>query len=285
MPPKRRASSRQAPTKRLKQLTTAKRQERQDKITTPDTIISTSNLSLSLAFLAGWADVTSVKTFKMYSSMMTGNWITLTTRVASQDYTDISLLVATLAMFSLGFAIFRFVDNYLQQGVAKGKACSWFAFLVFGLMYAADYLILKDSTSRWPIVFVAMASGIINAVSSSRCHLVTNMMTGHVMTISSNVADYAFERKMLNANAPPLKLKQNTYVSIKIIGSFCSGAAMKIWLSSVLVNKAAAAWKFGQVGTMYMLLLVLSETTNMSSTLCSCTVLLSAVSLIGSCSM
>ena len=152
-------------------------------------------------------------------------------------------------------------------------------------MYAADYLILKDSTSRWPIVFVAMASGIINAVSSSRCHLVTNMMTGHVMTISSNVADYAFERKMLNANAPPLKLKQNTYVSIKIIGSFCSGAAMKIWLSSVLVNKAAAAWKFGQVGTMYMLLLVLSETTNMSSTLCSCTVLLSAVSLIGSCSM
>ena len=64
-----------------------------------------------LAFLAGWVDLAAIRTFKMYASMMTGNWVNLSARIAAQDDKDLLLLVSTLGMFSLGFMAFHLLQT------------------------------------------------------------------------------------------------------------------------------------------------------------------------------
>ena len=206
--------------------------------TSTTTIPTNTKLPLLLAFISGWADVLSVKSFKMYSNMMTGNWVNLSSRIVSQDYADMALVAATLFVFSVGYAIFRYVDRLRSK-----TNMQLLAVVLFALFSTVDKLRNDDPVARWPVLLIASGSGVANALSASSSVKVTNMMTGHLMKISSDVADYAYR----GTTAQQLK---GTYVSVRVIFCFCSGAALCVWCN------LQHQYMFTMIGAMYAAIIV-----------------------------
>ena len=202
--------------------------------------ISKSHLPLLLAFLAGWADVVSFQTYKMYSSMMTGNFINLVTNLMSQkDSTAIQLLVATLVGFSCGYMLY-----------SKIRANQPLAVIVFVLFALVDYISLLSIYGKWPVVILAGASGLINAFSTSSECGITNMMTGHLMIISNDL----------------IAKSQINIVSRNVILSFCIGAGACLFIDSQIDSITfIAQYKFTIIGAMYAGAIVLAETKMNSS--------------------
>ena len=202
--------------------------------------ISKSHLPLLLAFLAGWADVVSFQTYKMYSSMMTGNFINLVTNLMSQkDSTAIQLLVATLVGFSCGYMLY-----------SKIRANEPLAVIVFVLFALVDYISLLSIYDKWPVVILAGASGLINAFSTSSECGITNMMTGHLMIISNDL----------------IAKSQINIVSRNVILSFCIGVGACIFINSQIDSITfIAQYKFTIIGAMYAGAIVLAETKMKSS--------------------
>lgn len=222
-----------------------------------NTWISRTQLPCLLAFIAGFADVASTRTFKMYSNMMTGNIIKL---FSASSLADARLTAATIGAFGLGYALHLYADQHrLGFGSpASARPCSRAALIVAVLMFATDCLVDHNRGSeavdarKWPVVLVAAGSGMINAVSVCRTNLVTNMMTGHLSKICADVADCF-------AGVATRSQRLSAIVSLRIVACFCAGitGGASLWR---LPHPESTRWIFTKIGVMYAVVLLLHET-------------------------
>lgn len=212
------------------------------------TVVSKERLPYLLAFVAGWYDSVCFKQYKCYANMMTGNTCNLCMKLGSQDFADVPLLFAAILHFSGGFTLFKLADMKL-----KGRfSCSVAAPVVFALFALADEMRVKFPSSRWHLLLLAVAGGIINSISAEKGKLVTNMMTGHYQKMSGDVADILFKGGS--------KQLHGILQSVRVVLTFSSGLAI-----GAAANKLDAPFaflprrKFAIIGAIYAAILLLHE--------------------------
>uniref|UniRef100_A0A7S0U8H4 Uncharacterized protein n=3 Tax=Hemiselmis andersenii TaxID=464988 RepID=A0A7S0U8H4_HEMAN len=214
------------------------------------TVIGQGGFRFLLAFVAGWYDVVCFKQYKMYANMMTGNSLNMCMAIGNGQYGDASLLAAAIALFNSGFTGFEYFD----RAVGSNGSCTAVAPVILGLFAMADKLRREQPQSRWHVLYLAVAGGIVNAVSASRAKIVTNMMTGHYQKLCGDVTDL---------------LSKGTLGADQTASVFASLRAVFTFLSAVAIG--AAAWKvdhpypaisrhrFTVIGAIYAAVLVLHE--------------------------
>ena len=173
-----------------------------------------------LAFLAGWVDLAAIRTFKMYASMMTGNWVNLSARIAAQDDKDLLLLVSTLGMFSLGYMALHLLQTKTNATTTKTTLVLGCSTFILASMCAVDYFRMQHPASRWPVVLLALASGMVNSISSTKAGMVTNMMTGHLMSCIEIVGEYVYDKCVGGSTTGQSSGKASSFV---VVFSFCCG--------------------------------------------------------------
>eukprot|EP00961_Rhodomonas_salina_P070599 947716-Rhodomonas_salina.1 len=114
-----------------------------------------------------------------------------------------------------------------RLGANRRYSCSLFAPVVLALFGAADHYRLKHPSSRAPLLFLAVAGGIINSVSAEKAKAATNMMTGHYQKLSSDLAD-------LMAEGATPQQKASAAHSVKICLTFW--AAVTVGMASYNVK-------------------------------------------------
>lgn len=216
----------------------------------PRTLLSREAFSYLLAFVAGWYDVLCFQQYKCYANMMTGNTLNMLFKLGNFDFgADTQILAMAIANFCGGFTLFKYADHVLNGRYS----CSLFAPVVLALFGAADHYRLKHPSSRAPLLFLAVAGGIINSVSAEKAKAATNMMTGHYQKLSSDLAD-------LMAEGATPQQKASAAHSVKICLTFW--AAVTVGMASYNVKhgfKVLSQRKFSIVGGLYALLLLLHD--------------------------
>ena len=218
------------------------------------TFLGQTSLQVLLAFVAGWFDVICFKQYKCYSNMMTGNTVNLCYKVGGLESADVSFLAAAIVHFCGGFTAFKFVDMKLKN---RGS-CTAVAPVIFTFFALADVLCAKFPKSRWHMLFLAFACGMVNSISAEKGKIVTNMMTGHFQSLSNILADHLF--KGLSSQQ-----KTSAADSIRTAATFCSGIClgMAAWNSDhpaiARLGGALHARRFAIFGAAYAAILVLHE--------------------------
>jgi uncharacterized membrane protein YoaK (UPF0700 family) len=217
------------------------------------TFLDQASLQFWLSFVAGWFDVVCFKQYKCYSNMMTGNTVNLCYKVGGLESADVSFLAAAIVHFCGGFTAFKFVDMKLKN---RGS-CTAIAPVIFAFFALADVLRAKFPTSRWHMLFLAFACGMVNSISAEKGKIVTNMMTGHFQNLSSILADYLF--KGLSSQQ-----KTSTIDSLRMVVTFCSGIClgMAAWNSKHPIAKLGSSLherRFAVFGAIYAAILILHE--------------------------
>ena len=214
------------------------------------TCVSKGTLPFCLAFVAGWYDVVCFQQYKCYANMMTGNTLNMCMNVGNgKNLNDVALIAAAILHFTGGFTFFKFLNLKMKS---RGS-CAVVAPLIFGLFALADVCRRKYPKSRWHLLLLAIAGGIINSVSAERANLVSNMMTGHYQKLSSDCAEWLTKGLSKEQRASAM-------VSVRLVATFCSG-----------VSLGMAAWnikhpytvlsrrRFAIIGAIYAALLVLHD--------------------------
>jgi uncharacterized membrane protein YoaK (UPF0700 family) len=218
------------------------------------TLLSQASLQILLAFVAGWFDVVCFKQYKCYSNMMTGNTVNLCYKVGGLESTDVSFLAAAIVHFCSGFTVFKCVDMKLKN---RGS-CTAVAPVIFAFFALADVLRAKYPQSRWHMLLLAAACGMVNSISAEKGKIVTNMMTGHFQSLSSIMADHL---------SKGLSAQQRTSAadSVRMVATFCSGIClgMVAWNSNhplvKLLGSKLHERRFATFGAIYAAILVLHE--------------------------
>lgn len=215
----------------------------------PKMFVSKETLPFLMAFVAGWYDVVCFKHYKAYANMMTGNTLQLAMKVGGGDRADVPLLAAAVLHFSAGFSAFKILDMRM-----KGRSsCTAVAPLVLALFALADAMRARFPKSKWHMLLLAVAGGIVNSISAEKAKLVTNMMTGHMQKVSGDFAD-------LLCKGMTKEQRMSAWQSMRIVATFCAGvsvgaAAYNVEHKMVLLSRR----RFTIVGAVYAALLVLHE--------------------------
>ena len=124
-----------------------------------------------------------------------------------------------------------------------------------GLFALADFYRKKFPESRWHMLLLAVAGGMVNSISAERAKLVTNMMTGHYQKLSGDIADY------LAKGSWSSEQRSSASISIRLAATFCSGVVMGMvgWNAKRLACPAIARRRCAIIGGLYAAILVLHE--------------------------
>lgn len=211
--------------------------------------VSKKSLPYLLAFVAGWYDTVCFRQYKCYANMMTGNTLNLFMKIGNRDMADVALIAAAVVHFISGFTLFRYLDMRM-----KGRgSCIAVAPAIVSLFALADVYRKKFPQSRWHMLFLAVAGGIINSVSAERAKIVTNMMTGHYQKLSGDLADYLAKGISSEQHASAL-------LSIRVVATFCSGVSVGMAAWNIKHNCPVLERRcFAIIGFIYALILVLHE--------------------------
>ncbi len=217
------------------------------------TFLNQSSLQYLLAFVAGWFNVICFKQYKCYSNMMTGNTVNLCYKLGGLESADVPFLVGAIVHFCGGFTSFKCLDMKLKN---RGS-CTAVAPVIFILFSLADVLSAKYPKSRWHMLFLAFACGMVNSISAEKGKIVTNMMTGHFQSLSSILADYLVK-------GVSSQQKASTVDSIRMVVTFCSGIClgMAAWNSNHPLAKLGSNLherKYAVFGAIYAAILILHE--------------------------
>jgi len=209
-------------------------------------LISKESVPLLFAFLGGYYDVLCFKQYKAYPTMMTGNVLNLCMKVGNRDPLDVKFLLAAVAHYLGGYTLFKHLD--LRLGSTSVKAA---APLVLLLHSAADNMRMHFPDSKWHMMLLAIAGGLINGVCTEKLKVVTVMLTGHLQKISGDLAESS-------SKGLSKERWNSTVTSIKVVFLFCLG----VTLSMAAGNKknplpAMGRNKFGVVGAIYAAILLL----------------------------
>ena len=178
-------------------------------------IVSQATLQLLLAFVAGWFDVICFKQYKCYANMMTGNTVNLCYKIGNLETVDVSFLAAAILNFSGGYTTFKYVDMLLKGQ----RSCTAVAPIILTFFAATDVLRGKFPKSRWHMLPLSFACGIINCISAEKARIASNMVTGHYQSLSTIFADLLFKGTSIQQRASALD-------SIRVVLTFCSALAL-----------------------------------------------------------
>lgn len=129
---------------------------------------------LSLASLAGFADVIVFRQFGCFANMMTGNTIQGAAALSQCNWIDASFSATVLLSYVIGVGSYRAVDVKASGRLAASRL-SPVVLLLFALPDAV--LLLSRRHTRWVMPLVAAGSGVVNAVSSESGSTITSMGT------------------------------------------------------------------------------------------------------------
>ena len=170
-------------------------------------------------------------------------------KVGNLDATDVSFFVTAILNFSGGFAAFKCLDTKLS-----GRwSCTTAAPVIFALFALADILRARSPSSRWHMIPLAFACGMVNSVSAEKAKLVTMAVTGHYQGLSSLLADALCK----GLTAPQ---RRSAFESVRMVAAFCSAIAVGMAASNARgAPPALARAKFTAFGALYAAALVLHE--------------------------
>lgn len=213
------------------------------------TLVSKESLPFILAFVAGWYDVVCFKQYKAYANMMTGNTLQLAMKLGGGDRADVPLLAAAVLHFSVGFSGYKYLDTRM-----KGRgSCTAVAPLVLALFTLADLARRRYPNTKYHMLLLAVAGGIVNSVSAEKAKLVTNMMTGHMQKMGTDLADHL-------SKGTSESQRTSSLLSARIIATFCSGVAIGAAAYNIKHDvRALSSHKFTIVGGVYAAVLLLHE--------------------------
>lgn len=196
-------------------------------------------LATGMAFLTSWADVALFFKFQTFATMMTGNTIWVALALAEQRFVDAIYYVCVISSYLVGLSIFRRADLSLKKSTLP--VCS---FLVVGLFVGSDVLYHFLLPSRWiPVMMLATAFGIVNAVGQEVAGSLTSVVTGHMTRLVNQAVD------RISRTAGRKKLERYSLVqNAAIIGGFFGGA-----LFASLLQARQILLKFGMVSCLGIL--------------------------------
>lgn len=201
-----------------------------------------------LAFLAGWSDLLTVRTFA-YTANKMGAFGKLGSKLALLERSDAGVLAGIILFYCLGYAIFHHSDTK-TTGLSYGLIST-----IVALYTLADAAHHQFPSTRAPVVLVSLASGIINAVSAKKTQLTTHMLTIHLHHITGDTVDY-FKGK----NLPPHRVRHTLHrvqVCLCLAAGAAVGTAMLFKVDSIF--SSTNGHSFALVGALYGLVLVAFE--------------------------
>lgn len=146
-----------------------------------------NRLIVGLALLAGWTDSICFKLFGYYPNLMTGHTIRLSTALAEKRWSDAFFFITLLIHYFFGFGLHRVA--VIKQ---KRELPSVVAPAVLLLFIIADRGALYHTLplSRWNIMPLALAYGLLNAVSLETAGMCSRLLgigacQGHVAALQT----------------------------------------------------------------------------------------------------
>lgn len=153
-------------------------------------------LVFGLSYLAGISDITFLRLYSTFPTMMTGNTMKLTEAFLNTRYADTSFYVGCIFTYILGTVIFKITQKRQANVFADPNA------------FMTRYLRSTPRTFSLPILLsfylstffgtyigspamylLSFSFGIINAVSIESAGTITCMLTGHMHKLSNTVVD------------------------------------------------------------------------------------------------
>ena len=148
----------------------------------------------SFAFFNGWAEVVCFEHYSAFANMMTGNWMRICTSLVALQWVDAVYWLLVVLFYIGGAGVHRAVDLALSpKGAAAGgdhSSCAAIAPVVLALFVAADWLRGAGShTTRWTMLLLSAAFGMVNTAGSEATGVLTHVVTGHLQKLGQSAAD------------------------------------------------------------------------------------------------
>jgi uncharacterized membrane protein YoaK (UPF0700 family) len=233
---------------------------------------SSSSLPFVLAAVQGWLNAVAFGQYKCFCNMMTGNTVSMCFKLATWDaadrgyFGDVALLGSAILHHCAGFTMFRCVDQRLKR---RSLSCTAMAPLVFGLFAATDLCCRRFPATRWHMLLLDFACGILNAIGAEKANMVTTMVTGHYFILCTALSDFL-------ASGEPLlsERKREALKSIGVVFCWGSGAILStlaakntvvrrvlrpLGMETTYVRRNIAGLKFTALGAIFASILLLHE--------------------------
>ena len=178
-------------------------------------------LIFGLAFNAGLADVTLLRKYGAFPTMMTGNTMKLTEAALFRRWADVSYFAAVIVAYAAGTAVYRRAMK--ASPTHPARAC---APVVLALFALSDVL-NGASERRWVMLLLSSAFGMINSVSIEGQRTITNMLTGHMHKVTNYGTD-------LTLGDPPAEFGIANWRSVGVLGGFVGGAASGVIIATLV---------------------------------------------------
>ena len=216
----------------------------------PQPPASTPNkLVAGFAYLAGVADTVTYHRHNMYANMMTGNTINFAYSLGSGLWLDCFFYISIILSYVGGIAAFRRVD------LRREYALSTVAPLVLVLFTLTDIITLRSGGSRWAMLCVVSASGLVNAACADATGTITAMLTGHCQKLGNFVTDAVSGA----ANyADGVAARKSLFVMAIFAFGVASGAAFER-LVPLAIRSAFPIPAYSVLGVAYAAMLVLND--------------------------
>lgn len=200
----------------------------------------------TLAFLAGSSDVVCFRRFGAYANMMTGNTISFALAIGTLQFVDALFFFSVVLAHAVGVGLYRVVDVK-----RKGRFTASIFAPVVAVSFAASEI---APGTRFAMLPLAMASGVVNAVSSEQTGVITSMVTGHMQKLTNFVTD------ALTAAAGATDATWRSGItSLGVVLAFFSGCATAALLSLPRMQTVPALPLSSAMGLAYALLLLLFD--------------------------
>ena len=148
----------------------------------------------SFAFFNGWAEVVCFQHYSAFANMMTGNWMRICTSLIALKWVDVVYWLLVVLFYIGGAGVHRAADLALSpKGAAAGgdhSSCAAIAPVVLALFVAADWLRSAGShTTRWTMLLLSAAFGMVNTAGSEATGVLTHVVTGHLQKLGQAAVD------------------------------------------------------------------------------------------------
>ena len=177
-------------------------------------------LIFGLAFNAGLSDVTLLRKYGAFPTMMTGNTMKLTEAALFRRWADVSYFAAVIAAYAAGTAVYRRAMK--SQPTHPARACAPVVLALFALSDALS----GAKERRWVMLLLSSAFGMINSVSIEGQRTITNMLTGHMHKVTNYGTD-------VTLGDPPAEFGIANWRSVGVLGGFVGGAALGVILATL----------------------------------------------------
>lgn len=205
----------------------------------------------TMSFLAGCSDVVCIRRFHCYTSMMTGNIITMSVAIAERNWIEVMWKLSLVTCFFIGTCAARTIYSVFPlnrdsaKDPAKHQHLKYVAAFVFALFVLYDLL---PGNQRWAVTLLALAYGMVySSANQALDATITQLMTGHITKLGTAISDRFL--------GPCRQWNKGTLMSLCIVSSFVIGVIFGVGVSTSSFGKDGPF--FTLLGFLYSLTLAL----------------------------